>query len=214
VPPAVSQTPTIRPSTRRPDHRDRVAIGFVVAVVVGLLGFRLLTPSDPESVTAQQVVDDRGATAAPTPPTTPPTTAPPTTPPTTAPPTALHPGLVDAFARAQGAAAEAGHTLTITSGFRSAAQQAALLEAEVAERGSLAEARWWVFPPEKSMHVQGLAIDVGDGPAADWLLAHGARFGLCHTLAWEWWHFEWRERWEAERDCPAPADTPDEAPGP
>ena len=44
-----------------------------------------------------------------------------------------------------------------------------MLDAEVAERGSLAEAERWVFPPDKSMHVQGLAIDVGDGPAADWL---------------------------------------------
>jgi hypothetical protein len=62
------------------------------------------------------------------------------------------------------------------------------------------------------MHVQGLAIDVGDGPAADWLAEEGARFGLCQTLAWEWWHFEWRERWEVAGDCPAPAQTPEEAP--
>ena len=87
-----------------------------------------------------------------------------------------------------------------------------MLDAEVAERGSLAEAQRWVFPPDKSMHVQGLAIDVGDGPAADWLADEGARFGLCHTLAWEWWHFEWRERWEATGACPAPAQVPDDAP--
>jgi hypothetical protein len=62
------------------------------------------------------------------------------------------------------------------------------------------------------MHVRGLAIDVGDGPAADWLAAEGARFGLCKTMAWEWWHFEWRERWEATRTCPAPALTPGDAP--
>ena len=62
------------------------------------------------------------------------------------------------------------------------------------------------------MHVQGLAIDVGDGPAADWLTDEGARFGLCRTLAWEWWHFEWRQRWEAARACPAPAQTPEDAP--
>jgi LAS superfamily LD-carboxypeptidase LdcB len=141
----------------------------------------------------------------------PPTSITPTT--TTSAPTALHRGLVEAFGRAQAAAADAGHTLTITSGFRTAAQQAAMLEAEVAERGSREEALWWVFPPERSMHVQGLAIDVGDGPAADWLLEHGDRYGLCHTLAWEWWHFEWRQRWEDAGDCPPPADTPAEAPG-
>ena len=87
-----------------------------------------------------------------------------------------------------------------------------MFDAEVAKRGSLAEAQRWVFPPDKSMHVQGLAIDVGDGPAADWLVDEGARFGLCRTLAWEWWHFEWRERWEATGACPAPAQVPDDAP--
>ena len=63
-----------------------------------------------------------------------------------------------------------------------------MFDAEVAEQGSLEQALWWVFPPDRSMHVQGLAIDVGDGPAADWLAEEGARFGLCQTLAWEWWH--------------------------
>ena len=69
-----------------------------------------------------------------------------------------------------------------------------------------------MFRPDKSMHVKGLAIDVGDGPAADWLSKEGARFGLCRTLAWEWWHFEWRERWETAGECPAPAQVPADAP--
>ncbi len=131
---------------------------------------------------------------------------------TTTTPTGLQPGLVDAFERARASAADAGHHLTITSGFRTAERQAALLEAEVVERGSLEEALWWVFPPDRSMHVQGLAVDVGDGPAADWLAAEGARFGLCRTLAWEWWHFEWRPAWEASSSCPGPVDDPAAAP--
>ena len=138
----------------------------------------------------------------------------PTAPTRVSPPGGLHPGLVDAFERARAEAAEAGHELTITSGFRTAEEQAAMLEAEVAERGSLEEALWWVFPPDRSMHVQGLAIDVGDGHAADWLADEGARFGLCRTLDWEWWHVEWRERWEAADACPAPAQTPEDAPRP
>ncbi|HJR25446.1 MAG TPA: D-alanyl-D-alanine carboxypeptidase family protein, partial [Acidimicrobiales bacterium] len=129
-------------------------------------------------------------------------------------PRGLHPGLVAAFERASAEAADAGHELTITSGFRTAEEQAAMLEDEVAERGSLEAALWWVFPPDRSMHVQGLAIDVGDGDAADWLAEAGARFGLCRTLAWEWWHFEWRERWEAARTCPPVAETPADAPRP
>jgi hypothetical protein len=142
------------------------------------------------------------------------TTTTPTAPTTTSTPTGLLPGLVDAFGRAQASAADDGYHLTITSGFRTADEQAALLEAEIAERGSLQEALWWVFPPDRSMHVHGLAIDVGDGPAADWLDEQGARFGLCRTLSWEWWHFEWRERWEAAGACPPPAQTPDDAPLP
>ena len=132
----------------------------------------------------------------------------PTPTPTTAVATALDPGLVDAFDRAAAAASDAGHALTITDGFRTATEQQALFDAEVEERGSVEEAARWVFPPDRSMHVRGLAIDVGDGPAADWLTAEGYRFGLCQTLDWEWWHFEWRAEWEAAADCPAPATDP------
>lgn len=125
-----------------------------------------------------------------------------------APVDSLDPGLVAAFDRAQAAAAQAGHTLVINSGFRTAAEQQALLDEAVIQYGSLAEATRWVFPPERSMHVQGLAIDVGDEPAAAWLESAGAELGLCRTLSWEWWHFEWRESWQRSGSCPAPVDDP------
>jgi hypothetical protein len=168
----------------------------LVAALAVLLGARLVAGASAKPADASSAA---GATT-------------PTAPTTSSPPTGLDPGLVDAFERAQAEAADAGHELTITSGFRTAEEQAAMLDAEVAKRGSLEEALWWVFPPERSMHVQGLAIDVGDGPAADWLADEGARFGLCHTLGWEWWHFEWRERWEAAAACPSPAQVPEDAP--
>lgn len=194
----------LRADRHRRARRRRAVVGALVAVPAGVLGARVVAGSTAELA---------GATSATT-PTTVATTAAPTGPSTTAPPTGLHPGLQDAFERAQTAAARAGHRLTITSGFRTPAEQAALLEAEVDERGSLGEALRWVFPPDRSMHVQGLAVDVADGPAADWLAAEGARFGLCRTLAWEWWHFEWRERGEASARCPAPASRPEDAPPP
>jgi hypothetical protein len=122
-----------------------------------------------------------------------------------APPGQLHPGLVDALRLAQDAAASEGFDLVVTSGYRTPERQQELLDEEIAERGSYEEAVRWVFPADRSMHVQGLAVDVGDGPAADWLDQHGAAWGLCRTLDWEWWHFEWRERWEAAGTCPAPA---------
>jgi D-alanyl-D-alanine carboxypeptidase len=124
----------------------------------------------------------------------------------------LDPGLVAALEVAVAAARRAGLRLTVTSGFRTVAEQEALLAAAIAEHGPT-EARRWVFPPERSMHVRGLAADVGDRRAATWLDHHGARFGLCRTLAWEWWHFEWRRSWEADARCPRPVHDPDDAPG-
>jgi zinc D-Ala-D-Ala carboxypeptidase len=180
-------------SARRRSRRRRAVLGALVAVPATLLAARLAAGETAEPLVAPSALTTRTAPA---------TTA----------PTGLQPGLVDAFRQAQASAASAGHDLTITSGFRTAEEQAVLLEEEVAERGSLEEAQWWVFPPDRSMHVQGLAIDVGDGPAADWLAEHGGAFGLCRTLSWEWWHFEWRERWEAVGACPAPAQVPEDAP--
>lgn len=123
--------------------------------------------------------------------------------------TGLDEGLVDALERARGAA---NVEIPVSSGFRTVEEQLSKLEAAIEEHGSREEAERWVFPPEKSMHTKGLAIDIGSGPGADWLKVHGAAFGICQTLSWEWWHFEWRRSWEEAGACPAPADTPDEAP--
>ncbi len=194
----------LRADRHRRERRRRVTVAVLVAVPATLLGARLVAGASAELAGATST-----ATAMATRLIAPTTSSGPTT---SSVPTGLDPGLVDAFRRARAEAADAGHELTITSGFRTVEEQAGLLEAEVAERGSLDEALWWVFPPDRSRHVRGLAIDVGDGPAADWLAGEGARFGLCRTLAWEWWHFEWRERWEAAGACPVPAPTPEDAP--
>jgi hypothetical protein len=186
----------IRSARRRRLRRRQAAVGALVAVPAALFAARLAAGVSAAPAAATS------ATTAPSGPTT------------TSATTGLQPGLIDAFGRAQAKAGDDGLHLTITSGFRTADEQAALLEAEVAKRRSLEAALWWVFPPDRSMHVKGLAIDVGDGPAADWLDEEGARFGLCRTLSWEWWHFEWRERWEAAGTCPKPAETPDDAPTP
>jgi zinc D-Ala-D-Ala carboxypeptidase len=193
----------LRAERHRQERRRRAVAGVLGAGFVAVLGAWLAA-----EVSAEAAAERRTDLALEV------TTPTATSAATSAPATGLHPGLVEAFERARAEADDAGHRLTITSGFRTAAEQQALLDAEVEERGSLAEALRWVFAPEASMHVQGLAIDVGDGPAADWLVEEGARFGLCRTLAWEWWHFEWRERWEDAGACPAPARTPMDAPGP
>ncbi|MEZ0446364.1 M15 family metallopeptidase [Cellulomonas sp. ICMP 17802] len=102
----------------------------------------------------------------------------------------LDPELERRFVAAQAAAAADGVELTLTSGWRSAAEQQALVDAAVERYGSLEEAHRWVLPPESSAHVQGLAIDVGPTDGALWLEEHGVELGLCRAYANELWHFE------------------------
>lgn len=204
MPPTIADQ--LRSERRRRLRRTRAAL----AVVAGLLAVGVVanagSSDDPGGADARGSWSSWGSSSAPT--TAASTSAP-------APPaTGLDPGLARAVEQAQAAAARDGHRLTVTSGFRTAEEQLALLDEEARARGSYEEALRWVFPPDRSMHVRGLAVDVGDGPAADWLEQEGARFGLCRTLGWEWWHFEWRERWEDAGRCPAPARSPVDAPGP
>jgi len=112
----------------------------------------------------------------------------------------LNPALLGAIQQAASAAAADGVSMTITSGWRSPEFQQQLLDDAVATYGSLAAARQVVQTPQRSRHVQGLAVDIG-GPAADyWLMANGARFGLCRTYANELWHFELSA--DAAGNCP------------
>jgi len=104
--------------------------------------------------------------------------------------TGLDPELERRLAQARAAANADGVELTLTSGWRSAADQQALVDSTVERYGSVQEAHRWVLPPEASQHVTGLAVDVGPADGALWLEQHGAQFGLCRTYANEPWHFE------------------------
>ncbi|MET0789032.1 MAG: M15 family metallopeptidase [Cellulomonas sp.] len=105
-------------------------------------------------------------------------------------PRGLDPELVRRFEAARAAAAGDGVELTLTSGWRSAAEQQEIVDAAVERYGSPEEAHRWVLPPESSAHVQGLAIDVGPTEGALWLEQHGVELGLCRAYANELWHFE------------------------
>lgn len=87
-----------------------------------------------------------------------------------------------------------GHTLIITSGWRSVEYQKMLFTNAIARHGSVAEASKWVLPPEYSMHPWGLAVDInyktGKQAGAQWLETNGYKFGLCRRYKNEWWHFE------------------------
>jgi hypothetical protein len=90
-----------------------------------------------------------------------------------------------------GRGAEAdGVRLFVASGWRSRSYQQHLLERAVVNFGSKQEALRHVATPEKSHHVTGDAVDIGPTDADSWLSQHGARYGLCQTLANEIWHYE------------------------
>ncbi|MFC8042660.1 M15 family metallopeptidase [Nocardia sp. NPDC057353] len=102
----------------------------------------------------------------------------------------LNPALALAYTLAEGEAHAQGVPLSITSGYRSPAEQQALWDEGLATYGSPEEARRWVLPPDESTHVSGDAVDVGPLAGAQWLEANGFRWGLCRTFDNEWWHFE------------------------
>jgi D-alanyl-D-alanine carboxypeptidase len=112
----------------------------------------------------------------------------------------LDPRLLGAIQQAATAASADGITMTVTSGWRSPEFQQRLLDAAVAQYGSLAAARQYVQTPEASKHVIGEAVDVGGAGADQWLIANGARFGLCRIYANELWHFELAT--DAAGNCP------------
>ena len=102
----------------------------------------------------------------------------------------LAPELLAAVQHASTDAARDGVNLIITSGWRSVRYQQSLLDAAIAQYGSVAEARKWVNTPEKSTHVTGKAVDIGPTAADLWLRQHGNRYGLCQVYANEMWHYE------------------------
>ncbi len=112
----------------------------------------------------------------------------------------LDPQLLTAIQQAATAASAEGITMTITSGWRSPEFQQRLLDSAIAQYGSLAAAREYVQTPEASKHVIGQAVDVGGVGADQWLIANGARFGLCRIYANELWHFELAT--DAAGNCP------------
>ncbi|MEU4744671.1 M15 family metallopeptidase [Actinosynnema sp. NPDC023658] len=114
----------------------------------------------------------------------------------------LDPDLLAAVRKAAEDARAAGVELRVTSGWRSREYQQRLFDEAVARYRSVEEARRLVSTPEKSAHVVGKAVDIGPTDAADWVVQHGADYGLCQTYANEMWHFELSTTPGGE--CPVP----------
>ncbi|WP_309128787.1 M15 family metallopeptidase [Microbacterium sp.] len=104
----------------------------------------------------------------------------------------LDPQLLEALRAAATDAAQQGVEFEVNGGWRSAELQQKLLSDAEAKYGSAAEAARWVATPEASEHVTGDAVDVGPWKALDWLVAHGAQYGLCQIYGNEAWHYEFR----------------------
>jgi hypothetical protein len=94
----------------------------------------------------------------------------------------MRPDVALAFDRMAAAArGEAGLFLSVTSGFRSDAEQAALFAAHPDPK--------WVAPPGESLHRYATELDLGPPGAYSWLAANATRFGFLQRYSWEPWHF-------------------------
>jgi hypothetical protein len=97
----------------------------------------------------------------------------------------MRPDVAEAFdAMAAAARREAGLYLSVTSGFRSDAEQAVLFAANPNPK--------WVAPPGTSLHRYATELDLGPLAAYSWLEANCSRFGFVKRYAWEDWHFGFR----------------------
>jgi hypothetical protein len=93
----------------------------------------------------------------------------------------MRPDVAAAFDRMAAAAARAGLTLVVNSGFRSDAEQAALFAAHPDPR--------WVAPPGHSLHRCATELDLGPSSAYGWLAVNAAHFGFRKRYEWEPWHY-------------------------
>jgi hypothetical protein len=93
----------------------------------------------------------------------------------------MRPDVARAFDRLAEAARADGVDLTITSGFRSDAEQAVLWARKPDPK--------WVAPPGESLHRNATELDLGPPWAHAWLAANAPRFHFVQRYAWEPWHW-------------------------
>jgi soluble lytic murein transglycosylase-like protein len=93
----------------------------------------------------------------------------------------MRPDTAAAFDRLAAAARKAGIVLSISSAFRSDAEQARLFAAHPDPK--------WVARPGQSLHRNGTELDLGPPAAYGWLAQNASRFGFVKRYSWEPWHF-------------------------
>lgn len=92
----------------------------------------------------------------------------------------MRPDVAAAYDQMASAAAAAGITLIVVSGFRSDAEQAELFAAHPDPK--------WVAPPGTSLHRCATELDLGPESAYGWIDANAGRFGFVQRYSWEAWH--------------------------
>jgi hypothetical protein len=93
----------------------------------------------------------------------------------------MRPDVAQAFDRMEAAARRDGISLTITSAFRSDAEQARLFAQNPDPK--------WVARPGTSLHRYGTELDLGPESAYGWLARNAERFGFIQRYEWEPWHY-------------------------
>ena len=83
-----------------------------------------------------------------------------------------------------------GGSITVTSGYRSSAEQSRLWAEALARYGSAEAADDWVAPPGHSMHEQGLAVDLGGDANLAQRLVDDLDLPLWRPMDHEPWHWE------------------------
>src|SRR5215210_9483088 len=93
----------------------------------------------------------------------------------------MRPDVALAFDRLAAAAHRSGLRLSVTSGFRSDAEQARLFAANPNPK--------WVAPPGTSLHRYGTELDLGPPGAYGWLAANADEFHFLQRYPHERWHY-------------------------
>ena len=96
----------------------------------------------------------------------------------------MRPDVAMAYDRMAAAARADGVALSVSSGFRSDAEQAVLWARNPDPK--------WVARPGTSLHRLGTELDLGPESAYGWLAANAGRFGFVQRYSWEPWHYEAR----------------------
>ncbi|GGS32727.1 hypothetical protein GCM10010171_28420 [Actinokineospora fastidiosa] len=118
------------------------------------------------------------------------------------PPDGLRPDVLTAWRSLRAAAERDGVHLCLQDGKRNRLQQQREFDDAVRRFGTAELAARYVLPPEESMHVTGIAVDVQPMASAEWVERHGAALGWCRRYDNEYWHFEYAAEY-AGTGCPA-----------